>query len=364
MNQTNILNSKANQFFIYIDKQLIPWDIHSPNQDNRGFVVYFSQVLQAVDKILSNQNLTFYVTSTEMKELPSYGKNIFVLIFGDEHYRIPIYVDKVGGIFKCYGIHQIRDQINLYSSLSISFNVKILVISQMIYNLVLRLPGEVNYRLKKILFWSGQDRLAPIYDIPPGYYNSENLPIKPIADRPYDVSFDGSIANRSYPIWSLKYWSKTTKSYLREQMVMNLKKFEDNNPQFQTYLATTDGFAQTNNTDENSYRQNMMNTKICLVPKGTTFETYRLFEAMRYGCVIVSQILPPRWFYDGSPIIQIGSWQNLEVVLQRLLEDPLLLQSLHQQTLEWWQTKCSEQAVGQYIANQITNLTYGSSQNT
>jgi hypothetical protein len=77
---------------------------------------------------------------------------------------------------------------------------------------------------------------------------------------------------------------------------------------------------------------------------------------MRYGCVIIVESLPSRWFYNGAPIVQIGSWQNLEPVLTRLLNDLELLQTLHQQTLDWWETKCSEKAVGRYIADQINAL--------
>jgi hypothetical protein len=77
---------------------------------------------------------------------------------------------------------------------------------------------------------------------------------------------------------------------------------------------------------------------------------------MRYGCVIIVEYLPSRWFYNGAPVIQIGSWQNLEPVLNKLLNNPVLLQTLHQQTLDWWETKCSEKVVGKYMASEINAL--------
>ncbi|MBE9108740.1 glycosyltransferase family 1 protein [Nodosilinea sp. LEGE 07298] len=349
--------SSANQFFMYIDKNLIPWDIYDPEPENCSFVAYFGKVLQAVDCALPNQGLVFYVTMIEMKEMPSYGENVFVLILGDEFYRIPDYIDKVGGVFKCYGTRQIREQLNLYRPLLKLSYFKFLVLGQTIKNLIHRFVRKSRYRLKKIkTLFLGRTKIVPIYDIPPGYLNSEDLPIRPILDRNCDVFFDGSVIQHKYPVWSLRYWSKTPKAHSREQMVDNLKRFKDKNPQFQIHLALSVGFAAFNYTPQSTYSQNLMNTKICLAPRGTTLETYRLFEAMRYGCVIIVEYLPSRWFYNGAPVIQIGSWQNLEPVLNKLLNNPVLLQTLHQQTLDWWETKCSEKVVGKYMASEINAL--------
>ncbi|MBE9157829.1 glycosyltransferase family 1 protein [Nodosilinea sp. LEGE 06152] len=353
----HLLGSSTNQFFMYVDKKLVPWNIYDPEPDNCGFVDYFGQVLQAVDRALPNQGLIFYVTMTEMKEMPSYGENVFVLILGDEFYRIPDYVDKVGGVFKCYGTRQIREQLNLYRPLLKPSYFKFLVLGQSTKNFAHRFAKKIRYRLKKIKsLLLGRSKIVPIYDIPPGYFNSENLPIKPVQDRTCDVFFDGSVVQHQYPVWSLRYWSKTPKAHSREEMVANLKRFKDNNPEFQVHLTLVAGFAGANYTPQSTYSQDLMNAKICLAPRGTTLETYRLFEAMRYGCVIIVESLPSRWFYNGAPIIQIGSWQNLEPVLTKLLNNPMLLQSLHQQTLDWWETKCSGKTVGKYIADEINAL--------
>ena len=349
----------ANQFYLYFNKELIPWNIYELGSDEHSFTAYFGQALQTVDLALLNQGLIFYVTMTDIKELPSYGENVFVLVLGDEFYRIPDYVDKVGGIFKCYGTHQIREQLNLYRPLLKLSYFKVLVLGQSVKNLAYRFAKKVWHRLKRfeiLLFDRAQ--VASIYDIPPGYCNSENLPIKPILDRRCDVFFDGSIIQHVYPMWSLRYWSKTPKAYARQEMATYLERFKTNNPQFQVDFAVSVGYVGATKNDQSSYSRDLMNAKICLAPRGTTLETYRLMEAMRYGCVIIVESLPSRWFYNGAPIIQIGSWQNLEPVLTSLLSDPQLLQTLHEQTLEWWESKCSEKAVGRFITDQINALRF------
>lgn len=352
------VKTKPNQFFMYMDKNLIPWDIYTHDKGTgRGFVAYFSKVLQTLDRALPNQGLTFYVTMTEMKELPSYGKNVFVLILGDEFYRVPDYINKVGGVFKCYGTHQIREQLSLYRPFWKPSYLKFLIFGQSVKNLAHRLLKKIKCRLKRLKFLLlGQGYVASMHDIPPGYYNSQDLPIVSIEDRTFDVFFDGSVIQHHYPVWSLRYWSKTPKAYAREQMVTNLQNFKEKYPQHGVHLSITSGFGGAGEESQNTYSQNLMNTKICLCPRGTTLETYRLFEAMRYGCVLIVESLPCRWFYSGAPIIQIGSWDNLEPVLAELLNDPARLQRLHEQTLEWWETRCSEKAVGKYIADQINSL--------
>lgn len=97
-----------------------------------------------------------------------------------------------------------------------------------------------------------------------------------------------------------------------------------------------------------------MNTKICLVPRGSYFETFRFFEALRYGCIVIAEKLPSHWFYDGSPAIQVADWSELDDVIE-LIENNSLLE-LHQKSLDWWNTLCSETAVGKYMADKLNSI--------
>jgi hypothetical protein len=99
-----------------------------------------------------------------------------------------------------------------------------------------------------------------------------------------------------------------------------------------------------------------MNAKLCLVPRGTSYETFRFFEALRYGCIVVTEALPSRWFYEGSPAIQITDWNELETILEKLLKDQNLMQEKHEESLNWWKTRCSEAVVGEYMAEKLNSL--------
>mgnify|MGYP001628136024 FL=1 len=85
-------------------------------------------------------------------------------------------------------------------------------------------------------------------------------------------------------------------------------------------------------------------------------ECFRHFEAMRAGCVIISEPLPDTPFYKDSPLIQIKDWNEGCKVVEDLLNDESKLEEIHRKTLSWWKEKCSEQATAQYIIENIEKL--------
>lgn len=345
----------ANQYYIYVDPTLPPepWDIYDPNPQNRGFVAYFGQVLQKVEENLGRSGLVFYVTLSDMRTLPSYSDNVIVLIIGDEHYRIPQYIHKVGAVFKSYGITQ---EMQWKNFLKPSYRDFITLI-QYFSNLSLRLPLLINYEFQKLRSLILKNvRVAPIFDIPGGYYNSENLPIKAIEDRTYDVFFDGSVQNNIYSKWSTKNWLKTPKIVARSQMLENLDRFHQNHPQYRVQLAIQQAFGVVSEESAWSYSENLMNAKVCLVPRGTTLESFRICEAMRYGCVIVVEDLPNREFYRNAPVVRVKNWKNLEPVLAALLSDQRQMREIHEQTLAWWETQMAESVIGKQIAAALNQL--------
>jgi hypothetical protein len=78
---------------------------------------------------------------------------------------------------------------------------------------------------------------------------------------------------------------------------------------------------------------------------------------MRAGAIIVSHALPPLDFYVGSPMIVLDDWSKLRETLVELLDDPHALAERQRRTLDWWDQRCSEKAVGDRIALEIRRLT-------
>lgn len=352
--QMSIINALANQYYIYMKRgqKPIPWNIYDSDPPiNFGSATYFSQVLQTIENSFQVSGLIFYITWDQIDELPSYGTNVVVLVIGDEWYRIPKYAHKVRAVFKCIGTRPILG-CNPFRKPSL---LNFLTLIQFLRVLLVCSPGLINYRFHKLKSWlSGKDTIGRIFEIPLGYNNSKDLPIKNIKDRLYETYFSGSVIHIPYPVWSLKHWLGTPKALARKLMISSLKKFQQKNPDLKVELSITGGFRNRTSEDERSYCEIMMDTKICLVPRGTSFETTRLFEAMKYGCILVTEALPSRWYLDGAPVIQIQDWQDVEKILENLLDNQQLMEELHQKSLNWWKHKCSEAIVGNYMIEKLT----------
>ncbi|MDH6087601.1 glycosyltransferase family 47 protein [Umezakia ovalisporum] len=350
----SVINTLANQYYIYIRRgqKPIPWNIYDVNPPiNFGSATYFTKVLQTIEDSFLVTGLTFYITWDEIDELPSYGKDVVVLVIGDEWYRIPKYTHKVRAVFKCIGTRPMLG-CNVFRQPSL---LNFLTLIQFLRVLLVSSPGFINYYFHKFKnFLSGKNTLGRIYDIPLGYNNSKDLPIKNIEDRLYETYFSGSVIHIPYPVWSLKYWLGTPKILARKLMISSLKNFQKKNPDLKIELSITGGFRNRTSEDERSYCEIMMDTKVCLIPRGTSFETTRLFEAMKYGCILVTETLPSRWYLDGAPVIQIKNWHDLGKILETLLDNQQLMQELHQKSLNWWKYKCSEGIVANYIIERLS----------
>jgi hypothetical protein len=185
--------------------------------------------------------------------------------------------------------------------------------------------------------------------LPLGYARQTDLPGKPFESRRYLVGFLGSIENREYPKYSAKRLLTTPKYVARSRLAESLQKLVASDPDSVFYGTTTSFTESTMTGAGDRYTEIMADTKIALAPRGSSVETYRFFEAMRQGCVVICDRLPPHWFYTDSPAIQIGDWANLEA--EALSADPERLADLHRRSLAWWDKKLSERAVAQVIAN-------------
>jgi hypothetical protein len=186
--------------------------------------------------------------------------------------------------------------------------------------------------------------------LPLGYARQTDLPGKPFESRRYLVGFLGSLENREYSRFSPKRLLASPKIVARSRMAQAIQKLAAWAPE-SVFYGTTSSFTESTMTGAGErYTEIMADTKIALAPRGSSIHTSRFFEAMRQGCVVICDRLPPHWFYAGSPAIQIDDWSNLEAEVKALAADPERLMDLHRRSLAWWDEKLSERAVAQVIA--------------
>ena len=99
-----------------------------------------------------------------------------------------------------------------------------------------------------------------------------------------------------------------------------------------------------------------MDTKICLSPRGTHLETYRVCEGMYYGCIVIAEEQPAHWFAEESPAFILNDWDTLPDLLDHLLNNSQRMQQLQQASLAYWDNVLAPRAVGNYIAGRLATL--------
>jgi hypothetical protein len=306
-----------------------------------SFYNYWVRIFKELEKSSSLGGLTFYLVSNHalVDELPSYGDNVVVVIRTDEECWIPLYLNKVRYVFKTYGFEpwcgaSLRKQ----SPASVLKCARDWARWSWRYLSYLRQSGFSPKR--------GNRKMV----VPLGYARQTDLPGKPFGSRRYLVGFLGSIENREYSRVSPKRLSASPKSVARSRMANSLQKMAAAAPDA-VFYGTTASFTESTMTGAGDrYTEIMADTKIALTPRGSSVETYRFFEAMRQGCVVICDRLPPHWFYLGCPAVQIDDWGNPEAEVRALAADPQRLADLHRRSLAWWDEKLSERAVAQVIA--------------
>lgn len=201
-----------------------------------------------------------------------------------------------------------------------------------------------------------------IFALPLGYASSvPHLPVLPISERKYNVCFLGcpqknriqfstvlsELVRRTYPHSVRDGKVPQVAAGVRQEILCDLSAAFPN-----SCIRFTSGFSR--GLDRASYGAILRDSKIALCPGGwKSNETYRHFEAMRAGCVLISDPLPETRLYRNAPIVQITNWQRLEEIVLELLESPERMRELQRLTLAWWEDVCSEKATAACIRAQL-----------
>lgn len=332
------------------DAKLYPWDPHDPEDCLPGDCEYFRQVFLAMEDRLGAQAPPLRVFLTGRSDrLPEYGEDIIAVVTADECGRPPLYAQDVGMTFKCYGTSPDWE--------AHTFGLDSLTRGRLA-NSLRSVARSVPYR-----GWTGTRSLLrrlsgrpvrPTYEIPLGYNDQQaDLPLKPIEDREIDVFFAGTVPPRPTSPFSARWWVPRPKQESRRRMVEQIREFNREHPSVTCELVTPSTADSDAFLSPDEYSELLMNSKICIVPRGNNVETWRLFEAARFGCVIVSEKLPKRWYYEEFPSFEIEKWKEVDKILKKIIGRKEKIKKLHKDVKKWWDERCSEEPVGAYMARKV-----------
>ena len=296
-------------------------------------------MFQYFEKLSSLSGLTFYIVwdYSLVRDLPSYGDDVVAILLTYEERIIPHYLRKVRFVFKTYGFRPWCGAL-LWGQPPVAIAKCAREWMTWASHLGWFL-GESGFSLRR-----GGGLVIPL-----GYAQQTDEPGKDFGARRYTVGFLGSVESKERAPLSLHALLGTPKLIARSRMIEGLQKLAAADPE-RVFFGTTRSFTDSIKAGGARYSEIMADTKIALAPRGSSIETYRFFEAMRQGCVVMCNRLPPHWFYQGCPAVEIDDWGKLEAEVKALSADRERLLDLHRHSLAWWDAKLSERAVAEVVA--------------
>lgn len=167
-------------------------------------------------------------------------------------------------------------------------------------------------------------------------YNSSGLEIlnfnsyKKMDERNINCFFSGQINNQN-----------------RMSLINKLKTFNND----KNLINVTKGFRQGFEVEK--YKDILSDTKICLVPKGVSPETFRFTESFASGCIVITTEKLDVWYYESCPAIFLDSWESLnEDFINNLLNKNLEIE--RQKSLEYYDKYLSGVSNAEYIIRIIS----------
>jgi hypothetical protein len=345
-------------YFAYGGWGLTSWDPHDLSDLPLPDCAYLGGVLRAFERHWTGTPLTFYVTY-DTSALPSYGENVVVVLLNDEWFRTPVYAGQVLAVLRNLPA---RPWFPWESLAAPSLDGAFALANQLRVLSERARAHRASTRIRRARGWP-EPRWDNTVDIPLGYYRQPEKPIKPLEERGSDVYFGGSLIHDLHrkERWKqvVKQFAGNPKQRYRKRMLQELDRVRAQRPSLVAKVTVTGEFRDLAGSHVTAYAEDMMDARIALVPRGTAGESYRLFEAWRYGCIVICEPLPPRPFLEGAPAIILRSWHELQRALPALLDDSLRQQELHAASLRWWREVCSEEATGRRVATRLTVLSAG-----
>lgn len=346
------MSEVGNRYFAVFDHDPVPWDPHDTADLPLPDCAYFGGVFRELERHWDGDPLTVFMTK-DTTWLPHYGPDVVSVLLNEEWFRTPAYSGCIRAVLRNLpGRPWFPWGTLAPPSVSASF-----ALANYLRILVERgrsmRDGDA---IAKAQDWP-RARADNSIDVPLGYYRQPELPIKPLEERANDVYFGGSLL---HDLGRKERWKRIAKRVIgnpkqlyRQSMLSELDSARGRHPELRAKITLTGEFRDLQQSQVSDYATDMMDSRIALVPRGTAAESYRLFEAWRYGCIVICEPLPPRPFLEGAPAITLSSWRQLDRVVTDLLADPARQQELHTASLRWWRHVCSEEAVGRRLATQL-----------
>lgn len=124
--------------------------------------------------------------------------------------------------------------------------------------------------------------------------------------------------------------------------------------QEKTFIFFSNGFKSGLAYPE--YVKQLGNSRFVLCPKGfQSNETFRHIEALHFGCIVISGVMPDVSIYNNHPFITYKNVQELDIVLNNIKTHKYDEKDLVTRHIAFYKQKLSIESASSYISNNCRN---------
>ncbi|MBI5103612.1 MAG: hypothetical protein HZB46_01230 [Solirubrobacterales bacterium] len=300
------------------------------------------------------RDLTYFL-SWDDERLPRYGADVVAILAVSDDARTPAWSHRVRATFKAGGVVPEPVHAGLRDGPLRAAGTAYLegrVVARHLRGVLPRLAYRARHR-----------GAPPVVAVPLGYLNQVEVPLRPIAERRWAITWAGSV--RHWEGWWGAFTERlgSPKVVARREMLAALDRLAERRPDLPVLRRTLPSFTNlspiTGHHDPGetqAYSRLVADTRILLAPRGTNAETFRMYEGMRAGCVVVTDALPRRPYLRGAPVVVVDRWDRLDEHVLPLLDDPARLAALGDAALAFWRRRLAEDVVGRGMAAILNEL--------
>lgn len=197
------------------------------------------------------------------------------------------------------------------------------------------------------------------------------LEVLPFEARKYSVYFCGNLNANRFPLYSFlrgrvpfsEKLAGTLSKRMRERgirgysrifnavrgRIMRNGELDFSSVIPNSYLHFYDGFNKGDSYEK--YANFLQNSRIVLSPCGFSgTECFRFYEAMRQGCLVITEPLPAVDCYNNAPCVTIENWADLPAVLA---DKQALAKFTPEKIKKFYDEKLSVEGIARYLAEKI-----------
>ncbi len=311
---------------------------------------YTYDVLEQALPSVAAEGLQFYFTK-EAYFLPRYGRDVVAVLLQEERCKVPVYGRQVRAVLR-----------NLLSRPALGFEPARALTSFSRLESILAFEyvrDWYTHLRSRVAFAHPPAQLpAPVRNeprtirLPLGYHSQQDLPQISMAERSLDLFFAGEV-NYLAPKGTYLRYTSTSKREARVQLWAELQRLQKTG-EWRMDLGNISAGEKDAVPHFGSYSEKMMQSRICVAPRGSVADSFRSFEGLRAGCLVVANRLPADEFmYPHAPLLIVHHWREIEGILKRYARDIPALEAWHAGALAWWHDHLRPEAVAPWVAARL-----------